>query len=220
MCISEWSQGLTRTRHKMWAAVSSSVPHFLQVLLLLIPITHRCMEWKPTDVTILFVYCWISTCFGPTGPSSGEFVQLFTQPLVRYLSALVACSVHTEHASRAGRYWTNGCVNSCTNSPEDGPVDPKHVEIRQYTNKIVTSVDFHSIHHQEFKTVHTARGICQTATCLLAGTRWNRSSISFPLASSQQNLFDICLLLYVQSWTPDDGRKDRPKHVECYSKIK
>ena len=27
------------------------------------------------------------------------------------------------------------------------------------------------------------------------------------------------MLLYVQSWTPDDGRKDRPKHVECYSKI-
>jgi len=24
-------------------------------------------------------------------------------------------------------------------------------------------------------------------------------------------------LLYVQSLTPDDGRKDRPKHVECYS---
>jgi hypothetical protein len=32
-----------------------------------------------------------------------------------------------------------------------------------------------SVHHQEFKTVHTATGICQTAaaTCLLAGTRWN-----------------------------------------------
>ena len=45
------------------------------------------------------------------------------------------------------RYWTNGCVNSCTNSPEDGPVGPKHVEIRQYTNKIeiVTSVGFHFI---------------------------------------------------------------------------
>jgi len=43
------------------------------------------------------------------------------------------------------RYWTNGCVNSCTNTPEDGPVDPKHVEIQQYTNKIVTSVGFHSI---------------------------------------------------------------------------
>jgi len=29
-----------------------------------------------------------------------------------------------------------------------------------------------------------------------------------------------CLLLYVQSLTADDGRKDRPKHVECHSKIK
>jgi len=35
-------------------------------------------------------------------------------------------------------------VNSCTKSPEDGPVGPKHVEIQQYTNKIVTSVGFHS----------------------------------------------------------------------------
>jgi len=30
----------------------------------------------------------------------------------------------------------------------------------------------------------------------------------------------VCLLLYVQSLTPDDGRKDRPKHVDCHSKIK
>jgi len=43
-----------------------------------------------------------------------------------------------------------------------------------------------------------------------------RRHISFPLISSLQYLFDICLLLYVQSLTPDDGRKDRPKHVECY----
>ena len=40
------------------------------------------------------------------------------------------------------------------------------------------------------------------------------------LASRQQYLFDKCLLLYVQSWTADDGRKDRPKHVLCHSKIK
>jgi len=32
-------------------------------------------------------------------------------------------------------------------------------------------------------------------------------------ASSQQYLFDKCLLLYVQSWTPGDGRKDRRKLV-------
>jgi hypothetical protein len=42
-----------------------------------------------------------------------------------------------------------------------------------------------SIHHQEFKTVHTATGICRTdtATCLLVGIRWNYGFISFPLAS-------------------------------------
>ena len=65
------------------------------------------MEEKPTDVTIsiLFVYCRISTCFGPTGPSSGEFTQLFTQPLVQclYCSGHVLCLLwqHTEHATRA-----------------------------------------------------------------------------------------------------------------------
>jgi len=81
---------------------------------------------NPADVTvsILFIYRRISTCFGPTGTSSGEFTQLFPQPLVQY--------------------WTNGCGNSCVNSPEDGPVGPKHVEIRRYMNKIetVTSVCF------------------------------------------------------------------------------
>jgi len=39
------------------------------------------------------------------------------------------------------------------------------------------------VHHQGSKAVHTASVICQTdsADCLLAGTRWNCSSISFPL---------------------------------------
>ena len=30
-------------------------------------------------------YRRISTCFGPTGPSSGEFTQLFSQPLVTFI---------------------------------------------------------------------------------------------------------------------------------------
>ena len=81
---------------------------------------------KPTDVTvsILLIYRRISTCFGPTGPSSGEFTQLFPQPLVQYLY-------------RSVRVF-------CMNSPEDGPVGPKHVEIRRYMSKIetVTSVGF------------------------------------------------------------------------------
>ena len=38
--------------------------------------------------------------------------------------------------------------------------------------------------------------------------------------SSQQNLYDICLLLCVQSWTRDDGQRDCPKYVEFHSKNK
>jgi len=64
-----------------------------------------------------------------------------------------------------------------------------------------------SVHHQEFKTVHTATGICQTDTAVSL------------LASRQLYLCDIRLLQYIQSLIPDDGRKDRPKHVECHSKI-
>jgi len=39
------------------------------------------------------------------------------------------------------------------------------------------------------------------------------------LATSKQstNLYDIYLMLCVQVWTPDDGPKDRAKHVEWYS---
>ena len=40
------------------------------------------------------------------------------------------------------------------------------------------------------------------------------------LASSQHNLYDIYLLLCIQYYTPDDGQKTCPKHVESYSKDK
>jgi len=45
-------------------------------------------------------------------------------------------------------------VNSCVNSPEDWPVGPKHVEIRQYINKIeiVTSVGF--LFHKEIHNLY------------------------------------------------------------------
>jgi hypothetical protein len=52
--------------------------------------------------------------------------------------------------------------------------------------------------------------------CLLAGAKWN-SSISCPLASSQRTYMTLTWCWCVQSWTSDDGRKDRPKHVEWYS---
>jgi hypothetical protein len=44
--------------------------------------------------------------------------------------------------------------------------------------------------------------------------------ILIPLASSQHNPYDIFLLLCVQYYTPDDGQKTCPKHVEFYSKNK
>jgi len=46
------------------------------------------------------------------------------------------------------------------------------------------------------------------------------SPILIPLASCQHNLHDIYLLLCVQCWTPDDGQRNCPKHVEFYSKSK
>jgi hypothetical protein len=32
-------------------------------------------------------------------------------------------------------------------------------------------------------------------------------------------VLSVCLLLYVQSWAPDDGRKERPKYVECFTRV-
>jgi len=56
-----------------------------------------------------------------------------------------------------------------------------------FLNDTLHVSDSLSVYHQEFKTVHTATGICQTdtAVCLLA--------------SRQLYLFDKCLLLCVQS---------------------
>jgi hypothetical protein len=62
------------------------------------------------------------------------------------------------------------------------------------------------LHRQEFKTVHTATGICQTDTdiCLPAS---EFKTVPIPVA--------ICSLELLTM-----RRKDRQKHVECYSKIK
>jgi hypothetical protein len=38
-----------------------------------------------------------------------------------------------------------------------------------------------------------------------------------PASKQPQNLYDIHLVLYVQSQTPDDGLRYRPKHVVCSS---
>jgi len=35
-----------------------------------------------------------------------------------------------------------------------------------------------------------------------------------PASKQSTSLYDIYLMMYVQSWIPDYGQKDRPKHVE------
>jgi len=49
----------------------------------------------------------------------------------------------------------------------------QRVKFIAFGNDTLHISDGLSVHHQEFKTVHTATGICQTdtAVCLLAGTR-------------------------------------------------
>jgi hypothetical protein len=73
----------------------------------------------------------------------GSVAVLFGPRALYVVAALgdlvtVTKTSHNIQNTRPERYshLTNGCVNSCLNSPEDGPVGPKHVEIRQYINKI------------------------------------------------------------------------------------
>ena len=74
---------------------------------------------------------------------------------------------------------------------------------------------------EEFKTVLTATKHILLSACSTVNKYSNqRDTAVCLLASSQQYQFDRCLLLCAQSWTPDDGRKDCPKHVESHSKIK
>jgi len=110
----------------------------------------------------LFVPCIFST-YGMKTNWCHYFIRILLdlymfrahRPIFRRVRTTVhttigSVSVPQSTRKERDRNWTNGCVSSCTNSPEDGPVGPKHVEIQQYTNKIVTSVGFHSISMQTF----------------------------------------------------------------------
>ena len=75
-----------------------------------------------------------STCFGPTGPSSGEFVQLFTRPLVQLLcrSVRVLCvlwPVLVITVTKTGHNTQSTCF---------GPTDPSSGEFVQlFTRPLV-----------------------------------------------------------------------------------
>ena len=73
-----------------------------------------------------------------------------------------------------------------------------------------------SAHHQEHKIVHAASGIVNQYCCLmLSWMRWNASSISSTIAPSSSIGWQY-LTLHVQFCAPDDGRRNRLKHVENF----
>ena len=57
------------------------------------------------------------------------------------------------------------------------------------------------------------------AKLFVAFCSWLLASGHVPANKQSTNLCDMYLMLYVQSWTPDDGRKDRPKHVVTFNKL-
>jgi len=71
-----------------------------------------------------------------------------------------------------------------------------------FWNRTVHVSDRFSVHHQEYSAVHTAI---------------HTGYVDCLLANSQHNLY---VLLCVQYYTPDDGQKTCPKHVEFYSENK
>ena len=68
-------------------------------------------------------------------------------------------------------------------------------------------------HRNIISTVKPTRGTNVSNLFYFGMTLWCLIAVCL-LASIQQYLSDKYLLLYVQSWIPDDGRKDRPRHVE------
>ena len=62
--------------------------------------------------------------------------------------------------------------------------------------------------------INSPRLYIQRQVCVIQ-VRWLLAS--GPASKQSTNLCDIYLTLYVQSWTPDNWWKDRPKHVEWYS---
>jgi len=67
-----------------------------------------------------------------------------------------------------------------------------------------------SAHHQELKTVYTTSGICRAFSASCRYREW----VSTHDSSKMQKKLDKYLMLCIQFWAPDDGRRNRVKHVE------
>ena len=73
-----------------------------------------------------------------------------------------------------------------------------------------------SAHHQELKTVYTASGFLSSFFCFLP-LSWVSWKVEFQLtrdSGKKQKKHDKYPMLCIQFWAPDDGRRNRLKHVE------
>ena len=112
--------------------------------------------WNENQLMSLF-YSYITGSLHVSGPQAHLQESSYSCSHNHWFSIcpLWTRALYVVQSTRPERYrhWTNGCVNSCTNSPEDGPVGPKHLETQQYTNKIVTSVGLNSIYPFLFNSI-------------------------------------------------------------------
>jgi hypothetical protein len=103
---------------------------------------HCAYEMKNQQMSLFQFYSYIDASLHVSGPQAHPQENSHSCSHNHWFSGCTVRAVCT----RPERYshWTNGCVNSCVNSPEDGPVDPKYVEMRRYMNKIeiLVSVGF------------------------------------------------------------------------------
>ena len=84
--------------------------------------------------------------------------------------------------------------------------------MQRYTMVFITINAVHvwggsSAYHQELKTVYTASGICRAFS----------ASYCFQFthdSGKKQKKLNKYLMLCIQFWAPDDGQKNRLKHVE------
>ena len=81
-----------------------------------------------------------------------------------------------------------------------------------------------SAHHQELKIVYTTSSTSSNLHCCfpLSWKKWNCncSSISSTTVAGSSKVLTKYPMLYIQFWAPDDGRRNRLKHVEYITKKK
>jgi len=86
--------------------------------------------------------------------------------------------MHPRHLANKLQASVGSCSETADTVPDDyffSKTNQVHQRIKfiLFWNDTVHVSDGLSVHHQEFKTVYTATGVCKTdtAVCLLAGTR-------------------------------------------------